>query len=300
MKTLITTAIISALLISVIIIVIAMQPKPENAPGVYQYVINDYYPDLNKKWGTDTIRNQTFHFIDENMSASLPKPYWEEMYGINFTFPNGLEPENTPGGGIFEAYVKFPNESVPYRMAVGIGRNYTDNTSITVLSTHANPQAGYVLYHGTIRLLVNWNKIHSELQVNGINDTYDIGTPIDFQINAKGFDYFDAGGTPDIQVVDSGGKILWKNPTYMVLCCVAELVDYDRQFNFTKLGGPISINKTGLFKFEISYRNSNYEKQISVISSKNTTIQDTGVSPMSANVTNTNFTLNNSVKGQKQ
>jgi hypothetical protein len=277
-----------------------MQPKSANSSDVYQYAINDYYPNLNKTHGVDIIKNQPFHFVDYNMRSDLPKPYWIEMYDTNFTFPNGLEPELTPGGAIFEAYVKFPNEQAPYRMAVNLGRNYTTDTSVTVLSTHTNPQAGYTIYHGTIRLLVNWDKIHSELYVNGINDTYGIGAPIDFQINAKGFDYFDAGQTPDIRVVDSNGKIIWKNQTYITLCCPAELIDYDRQFNFSKLGGPISINNTGSFNFEISYGDNKYEKQFFVNASpNNTSIQYTGIIHGVANVTNTNFTVNYTIEGGK-
>ena len=162
MKTLHLTAIISGVVLVVIAILFITMQKPANPPGVYEYIVTDYTPDTNKTWGTDIIQNQTFHFDDYDMSASLPKPYWVDMYDTNFTFPNGLQASLTPGGAIFEAYVTFPNETVPYRMAVTLENN-ADNKVVTVLSTHKDPQAGYAIYGNTIRMLVNWTKMNSDL-----------------------------------------------------------------------------------------------------------------------------------------
>src|SRR5437879_1519802 len=172
MKTLYLSAIISsAIIVAMVTFVIAISSKPESQSGVYDYIISDYIPNTNKSWGTDIIQNQTFHFVDENMSDTWHKPTSLVWYDTNFTFPNGLEFENTPGGGIFEAYVTFPNETVPYRMAVGGIGNNTDHKVMTVLSTHKDPQVGYAIYDKTIRLLVNWSKLHSSLVVTGLNDT---------------------------------------------------------------------------------------------------------------------------------
>ncbi|MHB8602693.1 MAG: hypothetical protein ACYC6W_01535 [Nitrosotalea sp.] len=294
MKTLHITAIISgAILVVIAIIFITMQAEPANPSGIYEYTITNYTLDTNKTWGTDIIQNQTFHFDDYNMSASLPKPYWIYMYDTNFTFPNGLQTSLTPSGAIFEAYVTFPNETVPYRMAINLGDNQ-DRKAITVLSKHKDPQAGYAIYGNTVRLLVNWPKIHSDISLVGFNDTYKTGQPIDFQIRVNGFNYLDGAETPEFQVKGPSGNIVWSpsNTNGLRLCCVPELVNYDRMFNLTRLGGPIIIDKAGLYNLVVSYDRQQITKQFSVTASQNTSIFDTGIYPFFVNVENSNFTIN--------
>lgn len=298
MKTLHLTAIVSGSILVVIAILFITTQKPANLPGVYDYTLTDYTPDPNKTWGTDIIQNQTFHFDDFNMGASLPNPYWVDMYDTNFTFPNGLQASLTPGGAIFEAYVTFPNETVPYRMAVALGNN-ADHKAVTVLSTHKNPQAGYTIYDNTIRLLVNWPKIHSDISLVGFNDTYKTGQPIDFQIKANGFDYLDGAETPEFQVKGLDGNTVWSPSDIhgVRLCCPQELVNYDRMFNITGLGGPIVIDRAGLYNLVVSYNHQQITKQFSVIASNVTSIFDTGVYPFFVNVDNSNFTINYNISG---
>src|SRR6185312_884453 len=301
MKSLHLTAIISGVVLVVIAILFITMQKPANPPGVYEYIVTDYTPDTNKTWGTDIIQNQTFHFDDYNMSASLPKPYWVDMYDTNFTFPNGLQASLTPGGAIFEAYVTFPNETVPYRMAVTLENN-ADNKVVTVLSTHKDPQAGYAIYGNTIRLLVNWPKIHSDISLVGFNDTYMTGQPIDFQIKANGFDYLDGAETPEFKVEGPDGNIVWSpsNTNGLRLCCPQELVNYDRTFDITRLGGPIVLDRAGLYDLVVSYNHQQITKQFSVIASHNTSIFDTGIQPFSINVTNTKITLHYNISGNNK
>jgi len=286
LKTIHLTAIISSVIIvAFVTFVIATQSKPESQPGVYDYITSDYMPDKNKSWGTDIIQNQTFHFVDENMSDTWHKPTSLVWYDTNFTFPNGIEFENTPGGEIFEAYVTFPNETIPYRMAVGLGNN-TDHKAITVLSTHKDPQVGYAIYDKTVRLLVNWPKVHSLLLITGLNNIYKAGQPIDFQIEAKGFDIFNAGDTPDVQIIKQDGTISWENPKFDVNCCPAELFNYDRKFNLTALGGPVTIDKPDSYKLIVSYNRQELEKQFTIILDENT---------KTIYVTNSNFSINYNV-----
>ncbi|MDE1831329.1 MAG: hypothetical protein KGI02_03040 [Thaumarchaeota archaeon] len=301
MKALHLTAIISGTILVTIAILFITIHKPTNQNGVYDYAITDYVPDTNKTWGTDIIQNQTFHFVDYNMSVSLPKSYWIDMYDTNFTFPNGLKASLTAGGAIFEAYVTFPNETVPYRMVMGLG-NSSDHKVITVLSTHKDPQAGYAIFNNTVRLLVNWPKIHSDILLVGFNDTYETGQPIDFQIRVNGFDYFDAAETPEFKVKGADGRIVWSQSDIngLRLCCPQELVNYDKMFNMTRLGGPIIIDKAGLYDLVVSYNHQQITKQFSVIASHNTSIFDTGVYPFFVNVENSNFTINYNISGNNK
>jgi hypothetical protein len=288
-----TTIISSAILVSVLTFVVAIPLAHQNQPGTYYYAISDYHPNTNKTWGTDIVQNQPFHFADYNMSSDLPKPYLIEMYDTNFTFPYGLQISNTPGGAIFEAYVTFPNETVPYRISTGLGNN-TDHRVVTILTVHKDPQAGYAIYNNTVRLLVNWPKIHPEIIINNLNETYKTGQPIDFQIQVKGFDYFNAGEQPNIQIEKPDGSLVWKSSDqYIILCCPPELVNYDKTFNFTNLRGPITIDRSGPYNLVVSYNSQKIQRQFTVIQS--TTIHDTGILPLSIPVENTNFTINYSV-----
>jgi hypothetical protein len=243
--------------------------------GTYEYVIHEPYDGIEKNFGTVTIMNQTYYVANLNNGIiNSTQPTWLEYYNVTFTFPYGIEPLNTPGGQIIESYVKFPDDPVPYKIAAGISpppgsSNYTGFT--TVLSTHTNPQAGFTFHNGTIQLLINWPKIHSELIINGLNETYQAGKSIDFQIEARGFDNFDAGERPQIFIKNSNGTTIWNNPQYVVLCCVQEFTDYDSKFNFTELGGPIILNQTGLYKLIVSYHFKTIEKQFYVMQRPNGT-----------------------------
>lgn len=279
------------IIVSVVTFVTVIQPVPQSQPSTYYYIITDYHPSTNKTWGTDIVDNKIFHFADYNMSSTLPKPYWIEMYDTNFTFPNGLQVSNTPGGEIFEAYVTFPNETTPNRMSVGLG-NYTHHKIVTILSTHKEPQAGYAIYNNTVRLLVNWPKIHPEIIINNFNQTYKTGQPIDFQIQVRGFDYFDGGEQPNISIEKPDGSLVWKSADqYIVLCCPSELVNYDRTFNFTNLGGPVTIDKPGSYNLAVSYNGQKIQKQFIVVQSV-ASIFDTGMFLFSSSVNNSNFTVN--------
>ncbi|MDC8451598.1 MAG: hypothetical protein LV477_01665 [Candidatus Nitrosotalea sp.] len=295
MKPVYLTIIISAaIIVSVLTFAIVMQPIHQNQPDAY--VITDYHPNTTKIWGTDIVQNQIFHFADYNMSATLPKPYWIEMYDTNFTFPDGLQISHTPGGAIFQTYVTFPNETVPYKISTGLGEN-TDHKTVTILSIHKDPQAGYAIYNNTVRLLVNWPKIHPEIMINNFNGAYKTDQPIDFQIEVKGFDYYDAGEQPNVEIEKPDGSLVWKSSgPYIVMCCPAELVNYDKTFNFTNLGGPVTIDKPGSYNLMVSYNGQKIQKQFTVVQSV-TSIFDTGVYPFSTDVTNTNFTINYNITG---
>ncbi len=303
MKTLhlsiIITGAVSASAIAGLVVLIQLQAVQQ--PEVYTYVIHEPYQGADKNFGTVTIQNKTFHVASINPAfVSWTKPFWEEMYDVNFSFPNGYGPQITPGGEIYETYVKFPDEQVPYRMAVGFSSspgspqyNFT-----TVLSTHKEPQAGFTIHNGTIQLLLNWSKIHSDLSILGLNDTYALGRPIEFQIKAGGFDNFNAGEIPDINITREDGAVVWQNPHFIVLCCPSELTDYDRTFNFTNLmiQRPLVLNQTGLYKIIARYNFQTVEKNFSIISPKPTSIYDTGINSLSAMVINTNFTVNYNIR----
>lgn len=260
--------IVTTVTASAIIIALLASSFPQNQIPVYQYVIHEPYQGVDNDHGTVTIQNQTFHVQNlDKLFDNKSQPAWVQMYDVNFSFPNGIGPQNTSGGQIMESYIAFTDNPVPYRIAIGLGPspNMPNYDYTTVLSTHKEPQAGFTIHDGTIQLLVNWSKIHSNLSVIDLNDTYRIGQPIDFQIKANGFDYFNAGGTPDINITKSDGTIIWQNPHYLVGCCPAELTDYDSTFNFAKLGGPIILNETGFYKVIAYYNHKTIEKDFTIL-----------------------------------
>lgn len=249
------------------------------------------------------MQNKTFFVYDISKWLNTSNSTETEWYGIKFLLPHGSELSTTPGGGTFESYVTFPNETVPYRLSIGQfsspGAVHYDYT--TVLSTHTDPQAGITLHNETVSLLVNWPKVHSDLAIIGLNDTYKTGQLIDFQIEARGFDYFNGGETPRVWVERPDESLVWSpmDKSGLVLCCTPELVNYDKTFNLTNLGGPITIDKAGSYNLVVSYNDQKTQKQFSVILPKITSIFDVGITPMSANVTNTNFTINYNIEGAK-
>ena len=268
--------------------------KQENK--VYSYVIHEPYSGVDKPFGTVIIQNQTFHVAAPNPALrNSTRPFTIEMYDVEFTFPNGYGPTTFPDGQTYQALVTFPNDPTKYRLDAPIPMipvrpyNFT-----TVLTNHTNPQAGFTVHGGKIQLLVNWPKIHDELSITGLNDTYVLEQPIDFQIRVSGFDYFDAGETPDINITRVDGKVVWQEPPQLVLCCPSDLTDYNGTFNLVSLGGPVILNETGLYRVEARYNHQTVEKDFTVSYSgpKNTSYSHRDTISVMINRNYTGFSLN--------
>lgn len=282
-----------------IIIAIFASLFPQNQVPVYEYVIHESYQGADKNGGTVTIQNTTFHVTNLDLAFdNQSRPEWLEMYDVNFSFPNGIELQNTPGGQIMESYVTFPDNPVPYRLAVGFGAspNTPNYDYTTVLSTHKEPQAGFTIHNGIIQLLVNWSKIHSSMDISGLNDTYNLGQPIDFQVNVSGFDYFDAGETPDINITKADGTIVWQNPHYLVMCCPAEFIDYNKTFDLTQLGGPILVNQSGTYFVHVDYDWNSTEKKFDVVQISDMSQFEKNI-PVMINGTKSDFSFNYTITG---
>jgi len=285
MKTLYLTIIISVATISAFGIFLFVQLQFMHGPEL-TYIIREILPDdeIEKDPGMVTIQNQTFHIMTIDKIAFNSNNSTEiDWYGIKFAFPNGLELTNSTHGKFIELYVTFPDESVSHKMAVAQG--------FVAFSTHHNPQVGILLHNETVKLLVNWSTIHSDLTIIGLNDTYKTKQPIDFQIETSGFDYFDEGQTPKIWVERQNGNQAWIPPhkDSIILCCAPELTEYYKRFNSTDLGGPIRIDKSGTYNLVISYNDQKIQKQFVVVQP---TITYGEILPYSIKVENTNFTIN--------
>lgn len=233
----------------------------------YSYVIHEPYQGFDKGFGTVTIQNQTFQADTINpMLKHDTKPFMTEWYTVNFTFPNGYGPITFPDGQTYRVLVRFQDDPSQYMLEAGIPAiplhpqyNFT-----TVLTNHTNPQAGFTLHDGRIQLLVNWPKIHSQVRITGLKDAYMPGQSVDFQIKASGFDYYNRGEYPDINITIADGKMVWHEPQQLVLCCPAELQNYDRAFDIASLGGPVVLNQTGLYTVEARYNHQSVEKDFTV------------------------------------
>src|SRR5574340_1053373 len=175
MKTMhLSIIIVATVTASAIIIALLASSFSQNQIPVYQYVIHEPYQGVDNDHGTVTIQNQTFHVQNlDKLFDNKSQSAWVQMYDVNFSFPNGIGPQNTPGGQIMESYIAFTDNPVPYRIAIGLGPspNMPHYDYTTVLSTHKEPQAGFTIHDGTIQLLVNWSKIHSNLSVIDLNNT---------------------------------------------------------------------------------------------------------------------------------
>lgn len=136
------------------------------------------------------------------------------------------------------------------------------------------------------------------VMITGVKENYTLNEPITFSVMVDGYGS-GCGDTKAIltkendsqyksQVWGVGRQCTSTNPT---------------NFEFNGLSANTTINQAGnytitaSFDDSVTYRHTVAEEKFSVTASKITSIHDTGVTPMSANVTNTNFTINYNIAG---
>src|SRR2546428_7603830 len=155
----------------------------------------------------------------------------------------------------------------------------------------------------TEKLTDNQQQPLTDMVITGIKENYALNEPITFSVIIEGYGTA-CGDTKAIitKENDSQYKSLeWDNSTAQ---CV-----YNAKPNYLKfvaISANTSINQAGNYTLEVLYHDlANHRrvtegKKFSVISFPSTTISDTGIVPFSANVTNTNFTVNYDITGNNK
>ena len=126
-----------------------------------------------------------------------------------------------------------------------------------------------------------------DITINGLNSTYAIGDPVNFEINVKGYGHCDF---PSVLVIREG-VIVWQDKKTWT-SCPSTMGQIDDKYTMGYLGGPLYLNQSGTYTVHVGYASNMTEKRFDVIQSPKTSIFDTGIYPFSINVTNSNFTMN--------
>ena len=140
--------------------------------------------------------------------------------------------------------------------------------------------------------------LESPISIGGLNAEYTICQPINATVNFTG--WMNGGLYPDVKILnaDNGSKV-WNNCLYAHtehaggggIGTASYNVQCDDKY-------PI-INETGTYAIIASVDGNTAKARFTVTGSKVTSIYDAGITPMSANVANTNFTINYNIFGGK-
>ncbi|MGI0059407.1 MAG: hypothetical protein ACREBJ_06525 [Nitrosotalea sp.] len=113
---------------------------------------------------------------------------------------------------------------------------------------------------------------HIKIKIDGLNDTYSVGTPIDFFVTAESYGKFCAG--PEVSILDAtnqSNEVWWgASPAYTGMYCDP----HQEEFTFhagahsefsphTNL--PIILNKTGQYIVKARLGNTVSEKEFSIV-----------------------------------
>ena len=132
------------------------------------------------------------------------------------------------------------------------------------------------------------------IAISGLEPSYMVGQPINFGISISGYGHCDS---PSVLVIHEG-NIVWKDKSSQISCPYT-MQTISHRYIPTDFNGPFSLNQTGTYTVHAEYASNMTEEQFNVILPNDTSIFDTGITHMSANVTNTNFTVNYNIEGAK-
>lgn len=113
---------------------------------------------------------------------------------------------------------------------------------------------------------------HIQIRIDGLNDTYSVGTPIDFFVTAESYGKFCAG--PEVSILDAtnqSNEVWWgASPAYTGMYCDL----HQEEFTFhagahsefaSHTNLPIILNKTGQYIVRAKLGNTFSEKEFSII-----------------------------------
>jgi hypothetical protein len=133
--------------------------------------------------------------------------------------------------------------------------------------------------------------------IPGLNNTYQVGDTARFFVVKNGYGNMPCIAPKITLYREEEPHILLVNYTNTNIPCPVNMTGNYSIYFPNKTGSFIVMpNETGKYTLNISYGNNSLEKYFTITSPKNTTIFDTGITPMSANVTGTNFTVNYNIK----
>ncbi|MDE1872556.1 MAG: hypothetical protein KGH99_03655 [Thaumarchaeota archaeon] len=147
----------------------------------------------------------------------------------------------------------------------------------------------------------NNSGFYTVIDTPGLNNTYHVNQAIHFSVMIHGYGIYPCI-QPDVTIYNNATP---DNPVFHdnqgILSCKSVYNEQPENFTISYPGKNDSyvthLNQTGNYTLNISFGNESVQSYFSIIPSKTTSIFDTGVTPMSINVTNTNFTINYNITG---
>ncbi|HYL72547.1 MAG TPA: hypothetical protein VES63_00070 [Candidatus Acidoferrum sp.] len=147
----------------------------------------------------------------------------------------------------------------------------------------------------------NNSRFYTVIDTPGLQNTYYVNQAINFSVIIHGYGIYPCI-QPDVSIYNNitpGNPVFHDNQG--VLSCKAVYREQPENFTISYPSKNDSyvtrLNQTGNYTLNISIGNESVQSYFSIIPSKITSIFDTGVTPMSVNVTNTNFTINYNITG---
>ena len=150
----------------------------------------------------------------------------------------------------------------------------------------------------------NNSGFYTVIDTPGLQNTYYANQEIHFSVMIHGYGIYPCI-QPDVTIYNDNTPA---NPVFHdnqgILSCKSVYREQPENFTISypsKTDSYVThLNQTGNYTLNISIGNESIQNYFSIILSKTTPISDTGVTPMSVNVTNTNFTINYNIAGDEK
>lgn len=145
----------------------------------------------------------------------------------------------------------------------------------------------------------NSGPLYTGVMITGVKDNYTLNEPVTFSVMVDGYGS-GCGDTKAILTKENDSQ--YKSQVWGVERQCASFSN-PTNFEFNGLSANTTIHQAGnytitaSFDDSVTYHHTIAEEKFSVILPKNTTVYNTGITPMSANVANTNFTINYDIVG---
>ncbi len=114
-------------------------------------------------------------------------------------------------------------------------------------------------------LIMNQYK-HVNLTITGLKDSYNLHEPLDFSLNANGFDSM-CNSWPDVTIADSTGNVTWAYSGVSLMLCDPDLLpphNIHASWNVTQNVTAPAINQIGSYTLKATYYGKTVEQRFTV------------------------------------
>ncbi|MDE1766797.1 MAG: hypothetical protein KGI27_11080 [Thaumarchaeota archaeon] len=147
-------------------------------------------------------------------------------------------------------------------------------------------------------------KLYTDIQVVGPH-AYLADHPMNFTIWVKAYGIVNGGEEPDVTIYNNTGSKIWQTHVGVILCCVPELGQINRNFTSSELGneegqinGPPVMEKPGEYAMTVSYNKKTISERFTVLSYSNFLLPyNKEINVTHSDGTFSGFTINYTISG---